>query len=133
MEEHYERKDYDGWMQVKKSLEARERTIIFHEREIWWCALGTNLGVETDGKNKLRTRPVLIVKRFNKQLLWVVPLTSTAKTGIFYLPVSYRGQTSYLVLSQLRAISSKRLMRQLWTMPHGRFNAVREQLRAFLA
>ena len=125
-------KDFLGWARDQKKLEAKPINIIFHEREIWWCALGTNLGFEMDGKNELRTRPVLIVKSFNRHLLWVVPLTSKPKKGTFYLPVTHRGQTSYLVLSQLRAISSKRLLRQLWTLPQKRFAEVRERLRGFL-
>jgi mRNA interferase MazF len=125
-------KDFLGWAKEQQKLEAKQRIVTFHEREIWWCALGTNLGFEMDGKDKLRTRPVLIVKRFNQHLLWVVPLTSKPKQGTFYLPVIYQGRTSYLVLSQLRAISSKRLLRMLWTMPHRRFAEVRERLRGFL-
>jgi mRNA interferase MazF len=125
-------KDFFGWAREKERLEAEEVKVIFHEREIWWCAVGTNLGFEIDGKNEQRTRPVLIVKTFNKHFLWVVPLTSKPKEGIYYVPVTHEGQTSYLVLSQLRAISSKRLLRQLWTMPHKPFDEVRERLRNFL-
>ena len=47
----------------------------FHEREIWWCALGVNVGSEQDGVAKTYEPPILVIKNFNGQVLWAVPLT----------------------------------------------------------
>ncbi len=85
-------KDYEGWAKEQKKLEAKVVNIIFYEREIWWCALGTNLGFEMDGKHELRTRPVLIVKTFNRHFLWVVPLTSKPKKGPFITKLRIRAR-----------------------------------------
>ena len=54
-------KDFDSWNKEKKGLENVGHDILsFHEREIWWCSIGINLGDEQDGKNELFERPVLI-------------------------------------------------------------------------
>jgi hypothetical protein len=44
-------KDFDGWNKVKKFTEQRERPL-FHEKEIWWCLFGVNVGSEQDGEGK---------------------------------------------------------------------------------
>ena len=37
-------KDFDRWNEQKKKLHDGEREVLFHEREIWWCSLGVNIG-----------------------------------------------------------------------------------------
>lgn len=47
-------KDFNQWNKEKKGLENVGHDILaFHEREIWWCSIGINLGDEQDGKNEL--------------------------------------------------------------------------------
>jgi len=58
-------KDFDCWNEIKKGIDGREKIIFCNKREIWWCSLGLNVGVEEDGKNQLFKRPVLVVKVFN--------------------------------------------------------------------
>src|SRR5579864_8524776 len=55
-------KNFDAWNEQKKVADGREiaSDFFFHERELWWCALGANMGVEADGKHDLFERPVLI-------------------------------------------------------------------------
>ena len=69
-------KDFDTWNLQKKQINNKHRRITFHEREIWWCSLGLNIGFEQDGKNYLYERPVLVIRKFNKHTLWILPLTS---------------------------------------------------------
>lgn len=45
-------KDFLDWHKKKESLHKKDEKIYFHEREIWWCSLGLNIGDEQDGKNK---------------------------------------------------------------------------------
>ena len=43
-------KDFDSWNGEKKNLEQiGHNNLVFHEREIWWCSIGVNLGDEQDG------------------------------------------------------------------------------------
>src|SRR5687767_12079283 len=125
-------KDFEGWIKVKQALHEQEHGPYGQVREIWWCALGINVGHEQDGKDRQRVRPVLIVKRFNAQLLWIVPLTSKKKERPFYLPTTHDGKTTYLLLSQMRAMSNKRLIRLVRKLPQAEFKEVRKRLRQFI-
>lgn len=105
-------KDFNGWNAEKKNLEISTPDVLpFHEREIWWCSIGVNLGDEQDGKNLFFERPVLVVKKFNQKLAWVVPLTSRLKTGIYYHGLEHQNRLITVILSQLRLVSIKRLRR----------------------
>ena len=43
-------KDFDKWFVVKKQIHSMGGRVFAHPREIWWCALGANIGYEQDGK-----------------------------------------------------------------------------------
>lgn len=121
-------KSFDQWNAVKKRVDARaiDQSLYFHEREVWWCSIGVNVGVETDGKNNHFERPVLILKKFNGLMLWVVPLTSKERQGIHYYRISHEKGVSFACLSQLRIISTKRLLRKIGMVSVEDFDAVRE-------
>ncbi len=61
-------KDFDSWSKYKKKINSTsdDNIAYFYERELWWCALGINIGFEQDGKNKHHERPVLILRKFNR-------------------------------------------------------------------
>ena len=110
-------KDFFGWAKVKANLHQRRKINFFDEREVWWCALGANVGHEQDGKGRLWTRPVLVLRKFNKHMLWAVPMTSKGKSNNpYYLEVIVGEGTSYLLLSQLRLVSSRRLIDKIGTL-----------------
>jgi mRNA interferase MazF len=68
-------KDYKNWMPIKSEINNGERFPKgIKEREIWICNLGDNVGFEEDGKGNDFTRPVLILKVFNRRFCYVVPL-----------------------------------------------------------
>ncbi len=121
-------KDFDGWNARKKRMEVAEQKKFFHEREVWWCSLGVNVGFEQDGKNDLYERPVLVIQKFNRDILWAIPLTSTKKKGAYYFPISANKRESVAILSQLRLISSKRLQRRMYKLPNHTFQQLREQI-----
>ncbi|OGG59191.1 hypothetical protein A2765_01200 [Candidatus Kaiserbacteria bacterium RIFCSPHIGHO2_01_FULL_56_24] len=39
-------KDFDRWNKEKKHLHGDGGRPFYHVREIWWCAVGTNIGFE---------------------------------------------------------------------------------------
>ena len=44
------KKEFDIWNANKKNIQNRELlNIKFHSREVWWCAVGVNIGSEQDG------------------------------------------------------------------------------------
>lgn len=105
------KKDFDAWNSKKKEVEDRQVSDrrFFHERQVWWCSLGLNIGFEQDGKNKEFERPMLIIKKFNEHVVWAVPLTTIAKDNKFHYQLKTTG--SFIILSQLRLVSTKRFLR----------------------
>jgi mRNA interferase MazF len=90
------------------------------------------LGVESDGKNDNFERPVLIVKKFNGQMCWSVPLTSKERKGEHYLRVNYDDGISFVCLSQIKTMSSKRLLRKIGMISEKEFNEVVEGIVKYL-
>jgi len=126
-------KDFDKWNELKKQLNGFDKAkFYFIEREVWWCSLGVNIGFEQDGKHENFERPVLIIKTFNKEVLWVIPLTSRRKKNKYYYEFDYKNQPQTAILSQIRLISSKRLLRKIWTFPKKDFKKVKELITEFL-
>lgn len=119
-------KAFDQWNTLKKRIDAKQpnRNIFFYEREVWWSSLGINVGVEIDGKNEYFERPVVIVKKFNGHMLWVVPLTSKYRDGPYFLEVHHRRGLSFACIAQLRVISSKRLLWKIGSIRKSEFTAV---------
>ncbi len=123
-----------SWTTIKYRLILLEDKHIpyFHEKEIWWCSIGSNIGFEQEGKNSNFERPVFIIKKFNRHMMWVLPLTSKIKITPYHFPVSYKGKQSTVILSQLRTISSKRLLRKVGKISDKDFKDVRERVAAFI-
>ncbi|MCX6713218.1 MAG: type II toxin-antitoxin system PemK/MazF family toxin [Candidatus Vogelbacteria bacterium] len=126
-------KDFDGWNEEKKKLEKIEPdTLPFHEREIWWCSIGINLGDEQDGKNELFERPVLILKKFNNKIAWVLPMTTRQKRGIYYYQLEHEGRIFSVILSQLRLLSIKRFRRYIRKISPHQFSLIQNKLADFI-
>jgi mRNA interferase MazF len=115
-------KHFDTWNELKKMLDAAPFKDFFYAREIWWCALGVNVGSEQDGKNESFERPVLIVKKISKDLLWMIPLTSKVTQEEEYrILTGSSGVLSQLLLEHMRSISSHRLLRKIGTLKRSVF------------
>jgi len=105
---------------------------IFKEREIWWCSLGINIAHEQDGKNENFERPVLVLKKFNKHILWILPLTRVNKQNKYYFQIEQSGEDSFVILSQIRLISSKRLTRKMRNIKEDEFIEIKRKIQKFL-
>lgn len=122
-------KDFDNWNKEKKVLESTAKEILsFHEREILWCSIGLNLGDEQDGKNDYFERPVLVIRKFNKKVAWVLPMSTKFKTGIYYHNLEYEGQMFSVLLSQLKLISVKRFKRQIRKISPHQFSLIQDKI-----
>ncbi len=106
-------KDFNAWNTEKKYLNTKLQGKYGHPGEIWWCSLGINIGVETNGKHNLFERPVIILKAYNTNSLLMLPLTSKEKRDAFHYRVSSEIGISYAKLTQVRVISTKRLLRKV--------------------
>ena len=130
-------KDFQGWNTLKQRLSGREDKSVpwIKEREIWWCSIGVNVGCEADGHNELYNRPVLIVRKFSPRAFLGVPLTTKGKANEYNLPIEFKGETSYVMLSQLRLYDTKRIQNQkslMGTLPVEQFSAVKKALKELL-
>ena len=98
-------KDFKKWHNRKEYIHKNSSQVFFHEREIWWCSLGLNIGFEQDGNGPEFQRPVIILRKFNNDVCWVLPITTKPKTGKYYFPVDLGDKTERrVILSQLRLI-----------------------------
>lgn len=107
-----EKKIFRMWNIMKEDIHNSEDNIpnYFHERDIWWCRLGVNIGFEQDGKGKHSSRPVLIIKKFTRHVAWIIPLTTKKKDNSYYISCKgTNGKIYTVIISQLRLISTKRL------------------------
>ncbi len=111
-----------SWTKLKIRLHTKEeRAPFFKERDIWWTSIGQNIGNEQDGKNETFERPVLIIKKFNHDIFWGLPLTSQDKKGVYYVSFQQHDRICTVILSQLRLWSSKRLLRKNRSLSDKRF------------
>ena len=119
------KKDFRRWTTKKEALNDADGTALFHEREVWWCALGANIGFEQDGSSELFTRPVVILSKFNLDACLVVPLTAKLKKGKYYFSVgNISGRDAVAVLSQVRFIDRKRFTSKIAMMEHDTFDTL---------
>jgi mRNA interferase MazF len=125
-------KDFNKWNSLKKTINFKKEEITFHESEIWWSSLGLNVGDEEDGKNENFERPILILRKFSKELFIGLPLSTKIKEGIFYINFQDLEKDYSVLLSQIRIFSSKRLIRKISKIPRGKFKKVKEALRKLL-
>jgi mRNA interferase MazF len=114
-------KDFQRWHALKSRVDTNRAPPFFREQEIWWCSIGVNVGAEQDGKNELFERPVLIFRKFNRELFFGLPLMSNQKIGKHYHIFPLHGQQRTVVLSQLRLFSGKRLTRRIGKLSDQRF------------
>jgi mRNA interferase MazF len=123
-------KDFDEWNKIKKEVNAFElrRDFFYHQREVWWCAIGVNVDVETDGKQVNFERPVLVLQKFNKEMFWGVPPTSRERTGEFYEKITHEKGVAWAMLTQIKTFSSKRLLRKVGMIPEEDFAKIQKRL-----
>jgi len=108
------KKDFKTWHKKKECIHEKTQRVYFHEREIWWCSVGVNIGFEQDGKGERFARPVIIFKKFNKEVFWAIPLSTKIKRNRFYVSFLADDEIERVaIISQLRLIDAKRLLDKL--------------------
>ena len=123
-----------NWTKLKLKIHNKpdDNTVFFQEREIWWVSLGINIGSEQNGKHGNFERPVLVLKKFNKYTLWIIPITSKHKSQKYYFNLFLDGILYCFNLSQLRLISSKRLLRKMAVLPEDKFKKIQELIKELI-
>lgn len=111
---------FANWAKKKFFLHEQKikKSLYFREGQIWWAALGQNIGVELVGKSDQFHRPVLILKKYNEQMCFVLPLTTKIKDREVWYHIDIPGEKRLRVanLTQGRTMSVKRLLRRQGTL-----------------
>jgi mRNA-degrading endonuclease toxin of MazEF toxin-antitoxin module len=126
-------KDFNSWNTVKQNIEATHGRKFYHERDVWWCSLGVNVGSEQDGTGVLHDRPVLVLRAFGRNTCFVVPLSSSSKTHPLRVPVgSIQDRVAVALVSQMRVIDTKRLIYKVGRIDSVTSEAVRKAVKDLL-
>ena len=81
----------------KEFLHKEKARPFFHEGEVWFCALGVNVGFEQDGRGESFLRPIVVIKKFNQEVFWGLPLTKRQKQGQYYFSFTLNQATTFLI------------------------------------
>mgnify|MGYP000659282607 CR=1 FL=1 len=127
-------KNFDQWNSIKKKTHSLSDYLPFyHERQIRWCRLGVNVGFEQDGTGNGFSRPVLILKGFNRQVCLVVPLTTSMKENEYHRSVGIiDGRSAAAIISQIRLVDTKRLDTHIETLDKEIFDGIRKAVKDML-
>ncbi len=124
-------KDFKSWIRLKEKLDNIATQVLFKEREIWWCALGCNVGQEANGKNEQFIRPILVFKKLTLNSFVGLPLTTKVKEGSWYVPISQRGRASRVMINQIRIFDSKRLYNKIGALDFNDWTKVKQRFKDF--
>lgn len=106
--------NFDKWNIRKRQLHRCSAIVLFHERELWWCSVGINIGHEENGKGVNFVRPVVVFRKFNREVFWGVPVTTKLRSEKYYVSISVgddlRRQAK---ISQLRLLDARRLVSKI--------------------
>lgn len=107
-------KDFKKWLTLKVEIHAHHTSPLFHRGEIWWCAVGMNVGSEINGKNNLFERPVYIFRKCGTEMFLGIPLTTKeVQDKPYYCRFHFQQISRVAVLSQVRMLSAQRLIRRV--------------------
>lgn len=132
------KKDFQKWHNKKSKVNDIVKRPFFHEREIWFCHLGANVGFEQDGNGEDFLRPIVIARKFNNEIFWGIPLTKSKnqtnkKAEKYYFSFSFIDSIkSVAILSQIRLVDAKRLVRHIGTMKDESFVELTKKLKELI-
>ena len=138
--------EFVKWIKLKVRIHISDNTLLSYKiREIWWANIGLNIGSEQNGKNENFDRPVLVLRKFGQDIFWAIPLTSNKKKKTSYHRFTYvsyseniegdlikENKTGFLVLNQLKAMSSKRLIRKVGVIPEDEFKKIKNKIKKMI-
>ena len=126
-------KDFDGWNVEKKRINDLGAAPFYHERELWWCTLGVNVGSEQDGSGEAYRRPILVLKGLSRETFLAVPLTTSMREHPLRPAIGLvEGKEAHALISQIRVIDTKRLVRKIGYLDKEQFARIQKTARGML-
>jgi ribose 5-phosphate isomerase B len=125
--------EFDEWNILKKETDSSESGRFFNEGDVFYIRCGKNIGFEEDGKGSNFERPVLIVKKFNKEIFTGVPLSTTKKTGVYYFKIGeIDGKENTAIISQARLIDSKRIINKIGFVNRDTLEGIKNHIKKYI-
>ena len=116
----------------RKEIDNRQNRIFCHEREVWWCSFGINVGSEQNG-GKDFFRPVVVIRVISHRVFFGVALTGKERRDKYHLYLGViNGNKSSAILSQVRIIDNKRLEGKICTLDFELFEELKSALQGTL-
>ncbi len=126
-------KEHDNWNEVKKVISLKNKKIVIpKQREVYWTSIGQNIGYEQNGKGEEFSRPVLVIKRFSRNMFFGVPLSTQMKEGDFFHLFEFLGQSSNALIVQGRLFDTKRLENRVGMINKDDFEVIKIKIKELL-
>ncbi len=127
---------YNNWNEIKIAIEYENIIVGFKERDIFYMNMGKNIGFEQDGKGENFVRPVVIIKGFNKNMFFGIPLSTKMKDGKFYYKFQFQKKDELIeniaLLSQMRLFSTKRLLNKIGVISKEDFIKMKNEFKSLI-
>lgn len=127
---------YNNWNEIKIAIEYENIIVGFKERDIFYMSMGKNIGFEQDGKGENFVRPVVVIKGFNKNMFFGIPLSTKMKEGKFYYKFQFQKKDELVeniaLLSQMRLFSTKRLLNKIGVISKEDFIKMKNEFKSLI-
>lgn len=98
--------------------------------------MGQNIGFEQNGKGDNFVRPVVVFKKFNKNMFFGIPLSTQIKEGRFYYYFEFKKGTNtsknIALLSQMKLYSTNRLLNKIGVINKKDFDNMKEKFKMLI-
>ena len=106
---------------MRKSLLIKQKDLLISMRVKY-------IGDEENGKGEKLKRPILVIKKFNKNIFWGIPMSSKIKENRYYIRVKLKDNIRSVMISQLRLLDTKRLDIKIGYISREDFDLVRKSI-----
>ena len=120
-------KDYKKWMGKKSFINNKNPIRPFHQGEIWWAAVGENVGVEIDGKSEKYSRPIVVLRKHSNLFFTAIPLTSRRHEGSWYVDFIFQNKIQTAVLVQAKSMDATRLYERIGKLSKSDYEKIRDK------
>ena len=128
------KQEFEKWNQEKILLNKNNNLRTYREWELWYISMWKNIWFEQDWKWEKFLRPVLIFKKFNKNIFYWIPLTTKEKNNIFHFWfINTKWKQSFAILSQMRLFDSKRLLRNIWSIKFRDLKILKQKIKELIS
>ena len=134
MQKNLFKQEFEKWNQEKILLNKNNNLRTYREWELWYISMWKNIWFEQDWKWEKFLRPVLIFKKFNKNIFYWIPLTTKEKNNIFHFWfIDTKWKQSFAILSQMRLFDSKRLLRNIWSIKFRDLKILKQKIKELIS